>query len=397
MDFDFDLDEDRINSFLLNKLEEIKAKNEKLGVTLQDRRQFLHGIAESLNTEMDETNIKISPQPWKKIFNNKYVLGVTIENNDSRSLCNLKAILKWDSPSPLSYQVFLYEESSVPYLKTLTSPTFLCHKENCNGITNSLKKSDKVDKIAHIIVTLQLPKFIEALSYSITGNLIFQREEKSLTLVFPAVEISAYDATIHDLHNCSLLNGDTKNIVTAVSSSEETNLVLILPQEWPNSFDSTFEILCSLSKVQIAASCRKAFVAHKLSPQFDDSLLIFHAPKEANARAYNVVIYSRNMDSLMSLLHHLHQNIPGVLIIPERLYENYELQHPERISVEEETSKLKECVKREINCVMNFLRESQGTKDPDKNEFHQKFAERQLETNTHYLRLLKATSQSSDD
>lgn len=84
MDFDFDLDDDKINSFLLNKLEEIKAKNEKLGLTLRDRRQSTHGTAENLDVEMDESDIKVSPHAWKKIFNDKYILGVTIENNGSR-------------------------------------------------------------------------------------------------------------------------------------------------------------------------------------------------------------------------------------------------------------------------------------------------------------------------
>lgn len=99
---------------------------------------------------------------------------------------------------------------------------------------------------------------------------------------------------------------------------------------------------------------------------------------------------------MLSLLHHLHQNIPGGLIIPKALYENYVHQQSETILVEEETSKLRECIKTEITCVETFLRESQGTGDVDRNEFHQKFADRQLETDRHYVRLLKATGQSLD-
>ncbi|KAJ8925858.1 hypothetical protein NQ315_009710 [Exocentrus adspersus] len=86
MDFDFCLEEDRVQSFLQNKLEEIKAKNDKLRHALYDRQQFLRGITESCNVEMDENNVRISPEAWKKVFNDKYVFGVTIENNENRNV-----------------------------------------------------------------------------------------------------------------------------------------------------------------------------------------------------------------------------------------------------------------------------------------------------------------------
>lgn len=89
----------------------------------------------------------------------------------------------------------------------------------------------------------------------------------------------------------------------------------------------------------------------------------------------------------------MHQNIPGVLIIPNASYENYIQQHPESIFIEEEASALRECIKTEINHVETFLRESQGAKNADKNDFFQKFVDSQLDTDTHHIKLLKANSQ----
>lgn len=107
---------------------------------------------------------------------------------------NPKAVLRWDSSYSLSYRVFLYEENTASRLTPLT-----CLEENCNIITNSLKQSDGVDKRALLVVTIQVPKFTEKLFYKVTGDLIFQQGDRNITLVFPEVEISAYDATGHDL------------------------------------------------------------------------------------------------------------------------------------------------------------------------------------------------------
>lgn len=95
--------------------------------------------------------------------------------------------------------MFLYEQDADLRLTTPISSPFVCHKENCNAITDTLKKSDRVDKRAHLIVVVEVPKFTEQLSYKFTGNLIFQQEDRDLTLVFPAAEISAYDATVNAL------------------------------------------------------------------------------------------------------------------------------------------------------------------------------------------------------
>ncbi|KAJ8925859.1 hypothetical protein NQ315_009711 [Exocentrus adspersus] len=314
-------------------------------------------------------------------------------------LSNLKTVLTWDSPEPVTYQVSLYEQRDVTRLKSLTGPSFICPKEACEGITNSLKKSDTVEKLAHLIVTVNRPQFTDQLSYKISGNIIFRNDDtgRGVILKFPQIELSSLDSTNQSLYNNSVINGDIKDIAMLVSATEKTNLLLIFPDDWPNSFDSTFEILCSFTRVNAKAGCRKLFLVHNLSPCFDGSLLVFHAPKETCKGTYKLTTYTRNEDNLLSLLHHLNQNVPGVLLVPEVLYENYLLQHPERVSEEEEAFKLKECLKKEIHFMTNVLHLVEAGKGLENDEYYRDLSGMEKDSNIHYVRLLKAISRSSSD
>ncbi|KAJ8931266.1 hypothetical protein NQ314_015832 [Rhamnusium bicolor] len=275
--------------------------------------------------------------------------------------------------------------------------TTLCKEEICCGITNSLRKSNKIDKLAHIVIILEQPKFIDKLSHIITGNITFQQDDKEIVLMFPTIDISSLDVTNHHLNNSSLPSGEIKDILTLISCTERTDLVMMFSKEWSSSIDSTFEILCSLTKVNLSSNCKKFFIAHALSPSFDESLLEFHDSNETNKMVYHITVYSRNEDCLLSLLHHLHRNITGVVILPKMLHANYMLQQLGCISgINENLEKFNECLNREIKFVNNFLHEFQRVKnvvDDNVIKFRTDLADLEKHTDLLYVRICQLNEQ----
>ncbi|KAG5877034.1 hypothetical protein JTB14_006515 [Gonioctena quinquepunctata] len=82
---DLDFENDEIKRFLKHKLQEIEANNAKIERTISERRTYLQKILDDTNAGMDDSSASIS-FAWKKVFNEKYALGFTIQNNDRRSV-----------------------------------------------------------------------------------------------------------------------------------------------------------------------------------------------------------------------------------------------------------------------------------------------------------------------
>ncbi|KAJ8984209.1 hypothetical protein NQ317_011118 [Molorchus minor] len=314
-----------------------------------------------------------------------------IEVCHAHNMClrDTKVILNWDSTEPFSYQVNIYEENDPVCDNSSTS--FYCDKEECNDITNTLKKSNK----AYLIITFDRPQFIDKLSYQIGGNIIFQqRDSGEVCLVFPAIQISSLDATNYDLNNVSLSNG-VKDILTIIAASTATDLVVILPREWSSSVDSTFEIVCTLNKLSIPSKCRRFFVAHRLSTTFDGSMIEVHAGVKVDLGVFNMIIHSRDEDSLFALLHHLHQNISGVVIIPKAFYENYILQNSDLLSHEDNLKRFKESAYKEIDFVKKFIQGYESGEHTEKAavvKFRSDLADLEKHTDLYYLRICESNT-----
>lgn len=70
------------------------------------------------------------------------------------------------------------------------------------------------------------------------------------------------------------------------------SLTFVLPPGWSSSIDSTFEIYCSLTKLTVKNKCRKYFVARKISPQINDSMIAIHSPTSENSDHYPAIVYT---------------------------------------------------------------------------------------------------------
>lgn len=81
MDLDLDLNDDKIKEFLESKLSEIQNRNTDLQKKLQERQNFIKTSFDDDGTSNEMIEIV---NVWKKIINNKFVIGFVIKNNSSR-------------------------------------------------------------------------------------------------------------------------------------------------------------------------------------------------------------------------------------------------------------------------------------------------------------------------
>ncbi|XP_074030639.1 uncharacterized protein [Leptinotarsa decemlineata] len=379
---DLDLDNDEIKGFLKHKLMELKANNAKISQTISERKKHIQKLVEINNDEVDEESVSISPT-WKKLFNGKYSLGFTIQNNGTRPLTNMKVFLKWTLSKSISYEV-----NTVNINTDETTKGFQCNDKFCQRISENVYKSEEIQSLGYIVVVLDFPKFIKNLEVEITGNITYKtgRDDREHNLAVPKVDISPLDATNRQVvSDLPLSEGSTENLLSAVFCSTRTDLVMVLPQDFSSKLDSAFEIHCALTAVTVPACCRKYFWANRVSPIFNNSIVEVHAAQEESSSVYRCTVYSRDDNSLLSLLHHIHQSLIGVMILPIQLYENVLLRHC-HISSEDILEKFKECAIKEIKLVENFL-QTAGSNKSLENGFRSDLAELEKQTDLLYLKI----------
>lgn len=96
----------------------------------------------------------------------------------------------------------------------------------------------------------------------------------------------------------------------------------------------------------------------------------------------------------MSLLHHIYQNIPNLLIIPQSLLQNYLVHRAKDFTrISEQTMLLfKESINKEIKLVQDFLNEQdskQGTKKDDIIKMKSRLADLEKDTDLLFLHINK--------
>ncbi|KAJ8944944.1 hypothetical protein NQ318_013092 [Aromia moschata] len=296
-------------------------------------------------------------------------------------LRGLRVILTWDSVHPLTHQVKIYEES-----------------ENLHSASDSFSLC--LLQKAYVTVTFDQPQFLDSLSYDVTGNMICQRDGKDISVVFPLVQISSADATNSSLNNFPLFENVVRDVLTIMSSSVRTDLVTILPSDWGNSVNTTFEILCSLQKIDVPSRCRHFFVAHRLSPSVDGTLLEVHDANKAHPNVFSMVVYASPVSArpgpTIFVTSPSASEYTGGSDNPEGFkYENYILQQSSYLSMFEERENLEkfnECVDKEIKLVKKFLQENRRVGDlnsTDVVKFRLDLADLEKSTDMYYLRLCK--------
>ncbi|KAF7265929.1 hypothetical protein GWI33_020671 [Rhynchophorus ferrugineus] len=104
MDLDLDFSDDKVELFLKTKLEEVRLRKTSLQEVLLKRREVKH--LQPLN----ESNVNIDKNVWKKICNNKYCICYEISNYAGHVIQDIKAILWQNINENFTYNIELFGE-----------------------------------------------------------------------------------------------------------------------------------------------------------------------------------------------------------------------------------------------------------------------------------------------
>lgn len=299
MDVDLDFSDDKIELFLKTKLEEVRLRKTSLQEVLLERKEVKH------LSPLNEPNLNIDENIWKKIYNNKYCLCYEISNYTDNVIQDIKVMLWRNVKEDFTYKIELFGVYDL----------LECQKsEKCTHITNSVRKATSFKSKAYLVVVFDIPPFLSELNLTISGNLIFKIDSQEFQHQLHDVYISP-----SDFSSIFLQTSDIKDILTMQCCSNEDTFVLILPEEWDTSISNTFEIHCSFMKVSIS-SCSDYFVAYNISKLFDNTLLRVH---RAEGNRYFLKTYTNYNNQLLALLHHLYKSISDIIILPLIYYNRY--------------------------------------------------------------------------
>lgn len=306
MDTDLDFSDDKIKTFLLTKLEEIRLKNENLKAVLE---QYQHA------GDMVKNHAQIVPESecWKRIFNNKYIIGFELFIPSKKNYKDIKAFLKWDSEEPFCYKVETFSGVSANNENCKAA-------EDCNQVVDNVKRNSGTFRgKPYLIIVFDVPQYIHKLGYEISGFVTYNIEGVNFTISLPKINISAKDYTT----SAYVVNRDSlQQVFSVLTCLNHSDLVMILPEEWTASVTSTFEIHCAFTHLKVSILCKSYFVAHNISKLLDNTFIIVHQHHE-NPKLLFLKVCAVNSNQVYALCHHLGLCLTNVILFPLQYYKTY--------------------------------------------------------------------------
>lgn len=373
LDNDLEFENDRIKSFLHDKLQVIKVSNKKVQEMIEKRKQIFSHISESEDTLKEAEFVKVL-LCWKKIYNNKCAFGFEVQNCSDSNLGISKIFLKWDSPACLEFNTHIFQEEDLSSIENKTSVL-----SQCTDIKTK----------AYVVLVLNVPQFIHNLSYTLKGNIFFKKGKTDLILNLPNLEITSLDITNNKLSAIVLQNGSVYDFLTVKICSLKIDFVMILPEASTANLSSLFEIHCFLTSVNFTKPHNRYFTAYKICPTFDNSLIEVH---NSNDRHMCIIsVYIKNDEMLTAILHYLHLNIPGIIIIPKSCFDSYDIcKIFEKFNKQDELNTFKTCIKREIAVVHSYKQYLESTRKDCDICLHlrKKLLDAEKDTDLSYLKII---------
>ncbi|XP_060520489.1 uncharacterized protein LOC132698453 [Cylas formicarius] len=304
MELDLDFSVDKIKDFLNNKLEAVRLDNARLQETLTKRKQ----ISLNSSAKHGSTLVMVHPNVWKKLNNGKYVIGM---NLDARAaVMNIRPLLKWDCAEPFNYVTNIYGEFQGAH-----------DVSECALVTNTVARvTTAVEGSLTITITFEIPTCPDP-EHVISGAISVRVQNEEIVVPMAPVSLSALDYANRSLQNHNPRLFSIENLFALISASENSDLVMITPENRSMDLGSLFEIHCALTKLEVGSSCKSYYLSYNVSGAFDGSLVSVHDPGEAHT--YFITIYAGDNRSLFALLHHLHSCATEIVCFPQTYYENY--------------------------------------------------------------------------
>lgn len=334
MDLDLDNDlvyeNDRIKSFLQDKLQEIKISNNKIRDMIEKRKQSFSNTPIT-DDNLKNTNIIKLLHHWKTFYNNKCAFGFTVQNCSESKVNISKIFLKSDSSTYFDFSTYIF-------------------KENYEIVSN---KSTDFNSYVYLVIVTSIPQFTTNLCCTLNGAMFVKQGKSDFIQNLPSMNITSKDITNSVLSDIILKSEGVPHFLTVKSCSLKINLVMLLVESSATNVISLFEIHCFLTSMYFQGSHNRYFAANKICPTFDNSLIEVHDSNDEHI--YNITVYTKNDETLTAFLHHLHQNITGVIIIPKSCFDNFQIDKIlNKYNENDEINNFKNCIKKEIAIVHNY-------------------------------------------
>ncbi|XP_066260273.1 uncharacterized protein [Euwallacea similis] len=303
IDDDFsDISEDKIHSFLQSKLNEITAEKQNLEIMLKERQQELS------ETPSQEATLQVESH-WKKLVNCKYVIGFKV--SCSEKFQDIQVCLNYcdNFEKTLEYETRSFSASVASCSNHVSCQCIVC------GVLLQTNFFD--NKQAYVSISFEMPEFLKQSHTSLSGYILATISGKldQVSAELPDISISINDFTTMP-NNFSLQDQSLPNLLTLIASGQQSDLVMILPDEWVTPLECTFEINCSLTYLHVGNGC--FYLANRVSEVFDRSVLIVHPDNQS--KELFLKVYTANENVLYPFVHHLLSNIKGSYILPKSVF-----------------------------------------------------------------------------
>lgn len=332
VDFDIDLEyeNDKIKSFLQDKLHEIKKSNKELLEMIGKRKEDFSNSFKTGNSLKETNSIKLI-HCWKTFYNNKCAFGFKLCNCSDTAVEIYKIFLKSDYSVCLDFHTYIFTDDYK--LKVLSEHT-------------------DINTCVYIVLVTNIPQFTNNLCCTINGIIFLKQHNTDFIINFPCMKITSLDLTNNELSDIILQSEGDYHFLTVKACSLKVDLAMILPEDLTTNVDTLFEIHCFLTSIYLTKSLNRYFAANKICPTFDNSLIEIH---NSSNDQNHITVYTKNDESLIAFLHHLHQNIPGVVLIPKSCFDKYDIYRIfKKFNVHDEISTFKTCIKKEIAVVHSY-------------------------------------------
>lgn len=374
VDFDNDLlyENDRIKSFLLEKLQGIQHSNKRVEEMIEKRKHIFSSMSANFVTESEGINVEVS-HLWLKFFNSKCSIGFKIQKSTKQTLKVSKVFLDWDCLTPLNFDTHVISERDI-----YSSDNIYTKSLNAQGV--------EINDTSFVIIVFSKPQFVKKLSCTVTGNIIAEQDNINVILSLPNIEITSSDMVSKALNEPLLQGGDISDLLSVIFCSVKTEFIMIVPHISTNDLNNIFEIHCSLHFIEKYGTNKRYFSACRICPTFDNSLL---EVTSLGDKHYSVVFYTKNDEALISFLHYIHQNILDVVIIPKHFHKLDTYQILESTGKNEELKQFTSNIEVEIEIVNRYKHYLEGSrKDCDVcKHLREKMLDAEKKTDLTYLRI----------
>nr|CAI5828057.1 unnamed protein product [Callosobruchus analis] len=294
MDIDYldilGLEQDKIKIYLQTKLAEALIENQRLDKTVTEREQHLQ-----TTVRKPKNNCKASVELlWKKVFANKFCLGYSVRISSDAVADNLCALFYWNGITEFVYTMFMYTDK----LQTFSS------------------ENHQAQELKYITVAFDIPVFIQNSVYEINSVLYL---DKDSPVLLPNVRIAVSDCvdrktvqwTVKDNLIC---------LLTAMSCSNNSDFIFVLPTTWCCTINNAFEIYCGLQKLNLEIENKIYYAADKVSTVFDNTIIELHITNDSQTHISGV-IYFAHEQAISTLLHYFMNSVKGFQIYPKGIYD----------------------------------------------------------------------------